>query len=81
MNFFKNMLSTAQGEVSHKRVLGALGFFALIICMFITLYAKFELEIAKRLIEAVEYISIAYGLGTVVEKFANKNETNNQTIN
>jgi len=49
--------------------------------MFITLYAKFELEIAKRLIEAVEYISIAYGLGTVVEKFANKKETNNQIIN
>jgi hypothetical protein len=81
MNFFKNMLSTAQGEVSHKRVLGALGFLALIICMVITLYCKFELEVAKRLIEAVEYISIAYGLGTVAEKFANKNETNNQIIN
>ena len=73
--------STAQGEVSHKRVLGALGFLALIICMVITLYCKFELEVAKRLIEAVEYISIAYGLGTVAEKFANKNETNNQIIN
>jgi len=65
----------SKGDVSHKRVLGALGFLALIICMMVNLYFKTEIELSKRLIEAVEYISIAYGLGTVVEKFANKNET------
>ena len=80
MNFFRNMVSS-KGDVSSKRFLGAIGFISLIIAMFITLYAKFDLEIGKRLIEAVEYISIAYGLGTVAEKFANKKETNNQIIN
>jgi|LakMenE01Jun11ns_1017448.scaffolds.fasta_scaffold8990074_2 hypothetical protein len=74
MNFLKNMFNS-KGDVSHKRVLGALGFLALIICMMVNLYFKTEIELSKRLIEAVEYISIAYGLGTVVEKFANKNET------
>ena len=74
MEFIKNMFNS-KGDVSHKRVLGAIGFLALIICMMVGLYYKTEVELAKRLIEAVEYISIAYGLGTVVEKFANKNET------
>lgn len=74
MNFLKNMFNS-KGDVSHKRVLGAIGFVALIVCMVIGLFYKTEVEISKRLIEAVEYISIAYGLGTVVEKFANKNET------
>jgi hypothetical protein len=80
MNFFRNMVS-AQGDVSSKRVLGAIGFIALIIAMFITLYVKFDLEVGKRLIESVEYISIAYGLGTVVEKFANKTQTTENTNN
>jgi len=80
MSFFKNMVS-AQGDVSSKRVLGAIGFIALIIAMFITLYVKFDLEVGKRLIEAVEYISITYGLGTVVEKFANKTQTTENTNN
>lgn len=74
MEFIKNMFNS-KGDVSHKRVLGAIGFLALIICMMVGLYYKTEVELSKRLIEAVEYISIAYGLGTVVEKFANKNET------
>lgn len=77
MNFLKNMFNS-KGDVSHKRVLGALGFLALIVCMVISIFAKPEVELSKRLIEAVEYISIAYGLGTVVEKFANKN--NNEIL-
>ena len=54
------MLSSSDG-VSHKRVLGALGFVSLIVYMFIYKEVK--------AIEAVEYISIAYGIGTVAEKF------------
>lgn len=77
MNFLKNMFNS-KGDVSHKRVLGALGFLALIVCMVISIFVKPEVELSKRLIEAVEYISIAYGLGTVVEKFANKN--NNEIL-
>lgn len=80
MSFFQNMVSS-KSDVSSKRVLGALGFVALIIAMFITLYVKFDLEIGKLLIQSVEYITITFGLGTVVEKFANKTtENTNNTI-
>jgi len=58
--FFVDMFSSSDG-VSHKRVLGAIGFVSLIIYMFI--YKELKA------IEAVEYISIAYGIGTVAEKF------------
>ena len=58
--FFIDMLSSSDG-VSHKRVLGALGFISLIVYMFIYKDIK--------AIEAVEYITIAYGIGTVAEKF------------
>ena len=72
---------SSKSDVSSKRVLGGIGFISLILAMFITLYVKFDLEVGKRLIESVEYISITYGLGTVVEKFANKTTDNtNNTI-
>jgi hypothetical protein len=61
--FLIDMFSSKEG-VSHKRVLGALGFLSLIIYMFI------HQDITS--IEAVEYVTIAYGLGTVAEKFAKK---------
>ena len=57
------MFSSKEG-VSHKRVLGALGFLSLIVYMFI------HQDIVS--VEAVEYVTIAYGLGTVAEKFVKK---------
>lgn len=57
------MFSSKEG-VSHKRVLGAVGFLSLIAYMFVCK--------CDRAVEAVEYATIAYGLGTVAEKFANK---------
>ena len=60
------MFSAKEG-VSHKRVLGALGFIALITYMFI-----YHDTVS---VEAVEYVTIAYGLGTVAEKFAKKPST------
>ena len=57
------MFSSKEG-VSHKRVLGALGFIALITYMFI-----YHDNVS---VEAVEYVTIAYGLGTVAEKFVKK---------
>ena len=54
------MFSSSEGA-SHKRVLGAVGFISLIIYMFV--------HKDEKAIEAVEYISIAYGIGTVAEKF------------
>jgi hypothetical protein len=61
--FLIDMFSSRDG-VSHKRVLGALGFISLITYMFI-----YHDTIS---VEAVEYVTIAYSLGTVAEKFAKK---------
>ena len=61
--FLIDMFSSKEG-VSHKRVLGALGFLSLIVYMFI------HQDIVS--VEAVEYVMIAYGLGTVAEKFVKK---------
>jgi hypothetical protein len=61
--FLIDMFSSKDG-VSHKRVLGALGFISLITYMFI------HHDVVS--VEAVEYVTITYGLGTVAEKFAKK---------
>jgi hypothetical protein len=58
---------SSKGTASHKRVLGALGFIALITYMFI-----YHDTVS---VEAVEYITIAYGLGTVAEKFVRRSIT------
>jgi hypothetical protein len=63
--FITDMFSSKEG-VSHKRVLGAIGFISLIVYMFI-----YQTDIS---VEAVEYTTIAYGLGTVAEKFSRKNK-------
>lgn len=57
------MFSSTEG-VSHKRVLGAIGFISLVVAMFISN--------SERVVEAVEFCTIAYGLGTVAEKFSKK---------
>lgn len=61
--FFLDMFSSSEG-VSHKRVLGAIGFIALVVAMFISE--------SERVVEAVEFCTIAYGLGSVAEKFSNR---------
>jgi choline-glycine betaine transporter len=57
-----DMFSSSEG-VSHKRVISVFA----VIC--IGVYAF--MYKSMRSIEALEYIAIAYGLGTVVEKFTN----------
>ena len=58
------------GEVSSKRVIGFVGFFALLLIMFINaLYSK-SVAPSKELIDAIEYIVIASLFSTSVEKFA-----------
>ena len=61
--FIIDMFSSSEG-VSHKRVLGAIGFISLVIAMFTTH--------SERVVEAVEFCTIAYGLGSVAEKFSNR---------
>ena len=61
--FIVDMFSSSEG-VSHKRVLGAIGFISLVVAMFISN--------SERVVEAVEFCTIAYGLGSVAEKFSNR---------
>ena len=60
------MFSNSEG-ISHKRILGTIGFLCLIIYMFVN---KNEVAVA-----AVEYVTIACVFGTVVEKFIGKKST------
>jgi hypothetical protein len=65
--FFKEMFSNKEGT-SHKRVLGTIGFISLVVFMFVSKDEHKEVSI-----NAVEYITIATVFGTVIEKFAPKN--------
>jgi hypothetical protein len=67
--FLTSMFSEDKGT-SHKRVLGTIGFLTLIVFLF-TCSENHKPEA----ISAVEFTTIAYGLGTVVEKFRNKSTT------
>jgi choline-glycine betaine transporter len=69
-----DMFSSKEG-VSHKRVISVFA----VLC--IGIYAFGYRSI--RAIEALEYIAIAYGLGTVAEKFVNngKGQTNSENNN
>jgi hypothetical protein len=60
-NFFLDMFSSSEG-VSHKRVISVFAVFCVAAYTF--------LNKSDRGLEALEYIAIAYGLGTVAEKFA-----------
>jgi hypothetical protein len=69
-----DMFSSKEG-VSHKRVISV--FAVLSIGVYAFAYRS------VRSIEALEYIAIAYGLGTVVEKFAGsgKGQANSENDN
>ena len=66
--FFKTMFANNEGT-SHKRVLGTIGFISLIIFLF-TCKDTHKAEAVL----AVEYLTIATVFGTVIEKFASKNQ-------
>lgn len=69
--FFQRMLSDARsGDVSSKRVIGFVGFLALLVIMFVNaLYSK-SIAPVEYLVDAIEYIVIAAMFGTVVDKFS-----------
>ena len=74
-NFFQRMLSDARsGDVSSKRVIGVVGFVSLLVIMFVNaLYSK-SIAPAEYLVDAIEYIVIAAMFGTVVDKFSNQKQ-------
>ena len=60
-NFFVDMFSSSEG-VSHKRVISVFA----VVCIGVYTF----INNSDRGVEALEYICIAYGIGTVAEKFA-----------
>ena len=66
MSFITNMFSSSK-DTSHKRVLGSIGFLSLIIFLFTCSSEHKDVTIS-----AIEYMTIATTLGTVVEKFVKK---------
>jgi hypothetical protein len=60
-NFFVDMFSSSEG-VSHKRVISVFA----VVCIGVYTF----MHQSDRGVEALEYICIAYGIGTVAEKFA-----------
>ena len=71
-NFFKQMFAGKQGDVSHKRVLGTIGFLALVSTRVANSFSNVDIAPSPELVSAVEYLVISTIFGSVVEKFANK---------
>lgn len=68
--FIRQMFTGKRGEVSHKRILGTIGFLAIVAALIINSF--YELNPSPELISAVEYLVMSTVFGTVIEKFANK---------
>lgn len=69
--FLNNMFCNKSGEVSHKRILGTIGFIALVATMVANSFYHKDIAPSAELVTAVEYLVISTIFGTVVEKFAN----------
>jgi hypothetical protein len=64
VKFIKEMLSSSEG-VSHKRVLGSIGFLALVFVL------VSDLKPDPEIVHAVEYLVMSTVFGSVIEKFTN----------
>jgi hypothetical protein len=71
-NFIKQMFAGKEGDVSHKRVLGSIGFLALVGTMVANSFSPIDIAPAPELVSAVEYLVMSTIFGSVLEKFANK---------
>lgn len=79
--FFMDMLSSPNGSVSSKRVIGFLGFLFLAGTMTANSFSPVEIAPSAELVEAVKYITIAALFGNTVEKFAGSNKSTNNSNN
>jgi len=69
------MFSGANGQISHKRVLGTIGFLSLATTMTINGLNPKEFQPSAELITAVEWLTMSTIFGTVVEKFSKTSNT------
>ena len=75
------MLSSPNGSVSSKRVIGFLGFLFLAGTMTANSFSPVEIAPSAELVEAVKYITIAALFGNTVEKFAGSSKSNSEGDN
>lgn len=68
--FLLKMLSSSNGNISSKRVIGFAGFIFLTGSMLVSIFSKREITPAPELVDAVTYITMAALFGNTVEKFA-----------
>ena len=66
--FIKDMFSSKEG-VSHKRVLGSIGFLALVFALMANSFYEFNPD--PEIVHAVEYLVMSTVFGSVLEKFTN----------
>ena len=66
--FIKDMFSSKEG-VSHKRVLGSIGFLALVFALMANSFYEFNPD--PEIVHAVEYLVMSTVFGSVIEKFTN----------
>lgn len=64
------MISSKDGDVSHKRVLGSIGFLALVFTMVANSFSNVDIAPSPELVSAVEYLVMSTVFGSVLEKFA-----------
>ena len=75
------MLSSPNGSVSSKRVIGFLGFLFLAGTMTANSFSPVEIAPSAELVEAVKYITIAALFGNTVEKFAGSTKSTSGSDN
>jgi hypothetical protein len=68
--FIKQMFSSKDGDISHKRILGSIGFLALVFTMVANSFSPLEIAPSPELVSAVEYLVMSTVFGSVLEKFA-----------
>ena len=66
------MISSKEGDISHKRVLGSIGFLALVGTMVANSFSPSDIAPSPELVSAVEYLVMSTVFGSVLEKFTNK---------
>lgn len=75
------MLSSAEGEVSTKRVIGFLGFLFLAGVMVANVVSPKEISPSADLIDAVKFIVATALFGNTIEKFASKTTKSDENEN
>jgi hypothetical protein len=72
MKNLKQIITDDNGIVSHKRILGIIGFLSLTGAMlYNSIYPK-EFTPSPELVEAMEWLTMSAMFGTVLEKFSKK---------